>query len=427
MGPALVVASTLAVVFLWCVQRPPGIPDARFIGEVLGVEAVLLFTWTLVLMALLSPVQRLFGGLDAMTVAHRRTAVVGLGVIVLHWLLVITSRDPDDRSTGNLLGTIALWGLVLFILWAILPTLVRWRIRFPHWLRTISQRGFQTWVSWHRLIGLFVLAAMLHGILVDQVLREAPVALAVYLVICAVGVGAYAYRELWLSRHLRSYDYAVSAVAHLNGSVTEVTLNPIGRSLEFTPGQFVFVGFSSLDGGQKHPFTLSGGVEESSLRVSIADAGDFTDAVYHRLAAGAGARIVGPFGNFDYREGGRRQVWVAGGIGITPFISWIRSFPRSLDFDIDFYYTVRTAGDELFADEILRAAEQHSGFRAHLHASDRQGELTVAEMTAGLASPRDGWAYMCGPLGMVTAMSAGFRKAGLKSSHVVWEHFTSIR
>jgi hypothetical protein len=35
------------------------------------------------------------------------------------------------------------------------------------------------------------------------------------------------------------------------------------------------------------------------------------------------------FGGFDYRKGGQQQVWIAGGMGITPFMSWLRSLRAS--------------------------------------------------------------------------------------------------
>jgi len=91
----------------------------------------------------------------------------------------------------------------------------------------------------------------------------------------------------------------------------------------------------------------------------------FTHDLHTGLQAGAHARIDGGYGMFDYKSGGSRQVWIAGGIGVTPFLSWVRDFGGSLDFEIDFFYTVRSPDEALFLDEFQAAARRYSSF--HLY------------------------------------------------------------
>ena len=426
-GPSLIIGLALVLVVLWYRQRPDGIGDVRFAGELIGVEIVTLLCWALVLMTLLPLVERVFGGLDRMTVWHRRVAVVAVILIPVHLILISTQEDPDASTIGNALGYIALFGLVILILWAILPTLIRLRLKVPHRLRDVAQRGFHQWMSWHRFIGLFVIAAMLHGIFVDQVLREASSLRWIFVAICAVGVAAYGYRELWLQPRLRNFSYTVSETRHLDSSVAEVTLAPAAEAVTFTPGQFLFIGFNGFDEGRKHPFTISSGAGEPHLRLSIANAGDFTRDVYQQMTPGVTAKIVGPFGQFDYTDGGANQIWAAGGIGVTPFISWIRSFPAKLTRSIDFFYSVRTRADAIFLDEMQAAAAAHDSFTLHLHCSDTDGFLTATEITAVVKDPGTTWAYMCGPLPMVTAFKDGLHAQGVPNRNIIWEHFTSIR
>lgn len=66
--------------------------------------------------------------------------------------------------------------------------------------------------------------------------------------------------------------------------------------------------------------------------------------------------IFGPHGRFDYRGGGQRQVWIAAGVGITPFHSWIRSLESSFDREVQFFYTTPDTQRALFADEITAVA-----------------------------------------------------------------------
>src|SRR3954453_17783858 len=63
-GPATLGAVAVGNVAVWLLARPPGQPGGRYFGEICGAEAILLFSATLVLATLLTPVERAFGGLD---------------------------------------------------------------------------------------------------------------------------------------------------------------------------------------------------------------------------------------------------------------------------------------------------------------------------------------------------------------------------
>ena len=75
---------------------------------------------------------------------------------------------------------------------------------------------------------------------------------------------------------------------------------------------------------EPHPFTISSAPHEPDVRLSIKSSGDWTQHLHEHLESGARAFVDGPYGEFNYKTGGHRQIWIAAGIGITPFLSWIR-------------------------------------------------------------------------------------------------------
>jgi predicted ferric reductase len=104
--------------------------------------------------------------------------------------------------------------------------------------------------------------------------------------------------------------------------------------------------------------------------------------------------VDGPYGEFNYRTGSARQLWIAAGIGITPFLSWIRDFERQpLDREVDFFYTTNVPEEALFLDEIEKASRQQ-GFRAHVSHSARDGRLSVARVIAASGEVADRDIYM---------------------------------
>jgi predicted ferric reductase len=98
------------------------------------------------------------------------------------------------------------------------------------------------------------------------------------------------------------------------------------------PGQFAFVSFADHEGA--HPFTIASADRgDRELSFQIKALGDYTRSLATLLAAGQPVRVEGPYGRFDIGRQDRRaqQLWVAGGIGVTPFLAWLESLQARPD------------------------------------------------------------------------------------------------
>jgi predicted ferric reductase len=274
------------------------------------------------------------------------------------------------------------------------------------------------------LTGIFVASAVAHGALVDPVLHASTLLRVVHFFVGGVGVAAYLYRELFARFVVPIYDYRVAEVRRPNDTMLEVSLDPVRVPLGFVPGQFVFLAFGGPTGWERHPFSVASAPGDPQLEVAIKAVGDYTRQLREEIRSGDAAKVAGPFGGFDYRRGGKEQVWIAGGIGVTPFLSWIRSLDAGFDRDVAFYYSVAHEGEALYLDEIERAGEEHPSFVPHVVVADRDGFLTAEQATAG-CNLADVWVYMCGPPPMTKAFSDGFRRLGVPRSRLRWEEFAA--
>ena len=421
LGVGLLAAIAIGNVLLWLAARPSGEPGRRFLGELCGAEAVLLFSCSLVLATLLRPVESAFGGLDRVAVWHRRAAVVGVLLLIPHLALVTSPPDPYATSLGHGLGDVALAGLWFLAVWALAPGLRA--ARWPGVIRRMARATYERWLTAHRLTGLFVAAAVVHGAIVDPVLRRSTLLRVVFLIVGSVGVIAYVYREL-LARHFVSiYDYVVAEVRRLNENTLGVALTAAGEPLSFTPGQFVFLALGGPGGWERHPFSVSSSPRDPRVELTIKAAGDYTRELFDELRPGVPARLAGPFGGFDYRGGGHDQIWIAGGIGITPFISWIRSIDGEFDRDVDFYYSFAHPQDAVYREELQAAAGRHPTLRVHLVCTDTDGLLSAGTVIHAIPSGTSPWVYMCGPPPMMEAFSHELRRHGVSNDRVRWEQF----
>ena len=420
-GVAAVVGVALANIVFWLLARPDGQPVGRFFGELLGAEAVLLFSISLVLATLLPPIERAFGGLDRVARWHRHAAVSGVLLLIPHVVLVGSAADPYATSLGHALGDIALVGLLILALWALAPNLRA--SRWPGLIQRMARASYEHWLTAHRLTGLFVIVALVHGAVVDPVLRRSTLLRVVFIVVGAVGTVAYLYRELFARYFVPIYDYKVVDVQRLNKTTLTVILAPARRSLSFTAGQFVFLALGGAGGWERHPFSVSSSSSDARVELTIKASGDYTRDLYDQLQPGVPAKLAGPFGGFDYRQGGHDQIWIAGGIGVTPFLSWIRSIDGQFDRAVDFYYSVAHVDDAVYLDEIRRVSDGKPSLRLHLIRADTDGMLTPDQVIRAVPPGTSPWVYMCGPPPMMKAFSTGLHRLGVRRSRIRWEQF----
>ena len=332
-----------------------------------------------------------------------------------------------------MLGKIKL-GLIALVVWAILP---RWQSVVPGPLRSmiVTVRdapgvrqfraifgGYERWRALHRSTGLFVAAGFVHGLLDGTPFGAAPVLRWSLVAVGGIGLAFYVYRELLARFFLSLHDYQVQTVHEVVPGLVEISLRPLGRAMHFVPGQFAMVYLEAKDGWHRHPFTIASAPEESDVRVTVKALGDYTSRLAELIEPGMPAVIGGPHGRFFHGRGSDRQVWIAGGVGVAPFLSWLRALDTHPIRDVDFFYSAD--GQAPFAEEIIAITARHDGLRTHLIDTGVIGRLTIDQVlqTVG-GDPKDLSAFLCGPAAMVQVFQSGLRSAGVRSRRIHREYF----
>lgn len=236
---------------------------------------------------------------------------------------------------------------------------------------------------------------------------------------CGLGLAAFGWRQL-PARMRPSRRYAVAGL-ETTGKAVAITMTPTGRALRFRPGQFAFISF---DGGEPHPFTISKAPgEDGSLRMTVAGRGDFTGRLIGSLKVGTPVRVEGPFGRFLRRRSKMPELWIAGGIGITPFVAWAQAMdPR--DGPTHLFYCVRNEGGAAHIEELKALAERLPNLTLTLHTSEASGRATADAIleTSGL-DPAGLSIAFCGPEPMRKALTGGFAARGVSVRRIRYEEF----
>lgn len=131
--------------------------------------------------------------------------------------------------------------------------------------------------------------------------------------------------------------------------------------------------------------------------------------------------ITRPNNLFALAEQARHHVLIAGGIGITPFMSQMHELRRH-GASHELHYAFRAPEHGAFSEEIAELARDSSG-QVRCYADSLGQQLDLAALMAGLADGAH--VYVCGPAGLIEAVRAAASTAGLAPERVHWEQFAA--
>lgn len=371
-------------------------------GTSLGFYAAILFAANFVLATRWSWVERLLGGLERVYALHGFVGRTVLAFVLLHTGVLAVQALPDSSLvaqyllpgvdlayTLGLVGSLGILVLVALTIW--------WRLPYAAWLKG------------HKLMIVPFLGGTLHAIVLQ---------LDWYMILTAlVGTTAWAYSVFIYPRG--GTDVQLAASRSL-GPISELTLRP-RRPLRARPGQHVFLSWPGKP-RNRHPFSVSGIGADGTLRLSVRRSGAFTQEL-DQLPVGTSMVLHGPHGSFGGKgmAADADQVWIAGGIGITPFLSMLEQ-TAATGKKLDVFWSVRDAADAVYGTEIADHIARNPDASYTLHVSSTHGRLNAATVLVGRDAGTSQF-YLCGPAAMIDDLETQLRAAGGPGSHIHTERF----
>ena len=370
-------------------------------------------------------------GEDVIYHFHRQLSLLAVALVVAHPLILFATRPEllallnsitaPWRARFAALSTYSLVALVTMAIWR-----AKWRI------------NYETWHVTHLVLAVVAVTAGLAHMIGWSFYLNAPLKRGLWIALAVFWIGLLIHIRIVRPWLMLRQPYRVREVRQERGDSVTLAMWPVGHSgMRFTPGQFGWLTvFGTPFAITGHPFSFSSSAAapNGEVEMTIRNLGDFTSTIA-RVPVGQRVFIDGPYGAFTIdRNPCDMHVLIAGGVGITPMMSIVR--------------TLADRGDRRPVILLYGSRDWDSiTFREELDAVASRIDLTVVHV---LSSPAEGWPgergfidaallrrhvpppfgqheyYICGPDPMMDAIEAALGKLEVPAAKYHSERYSFV-
>lgn len=372
--------------------------------------------------------ERWLGGLDKMYRLHKWLGIAALALAVIHWLWAEapkwavgwgllerpargpghTVENPVHAFFMSLRGPAEGWGEWAFYASVLLIALA-----------LIKHFPYRYFYKTHRLLAAAYLVLVFHSVaLMKFSYWMLPIG---WMLALLLAWGTWAAIIVLLRR--------VGIDRQVQGEIASLQYYPGVHALEVDidvprgwsghkAGQFAFVTSDGAEGA--HPYTIASTWDDQKRRITFIakELGDHTCQLREKLSIGQRVKIEGPYGCFTFDDDCPRQIWVGGGIGITPFIARMkeaamqqeRAAGRAQGQAVDLFHCSAEIDKTAFGK--LAADARSAKVELHLLIDTRDGLLTAERIREAVPQWREASIWFCGPVRFGEALQKNFAASG---------------
>ncbi|MDD4201787.1 MAG: ferredoxin reductase family protein [Candidatus Pacebacteria bacterium] len=359
-----------------------------------------------------------FLGLDRIIKFQRKFSLFTAFFVFLHPIFFIISNRtfaryliPDFAIFPLALGAVSLY---IFIV-VLISSLIYKRI------------SYNIWQYIHILTYLLFFFGLYHAINMGSFIIFSSVKILYGFLFLAIIIGI-AYRTWYKIKERFKEKFYVEKIIKETNDTFSLFLKT-KRKVVFKAGQFFFLRINKNNLYARHPFTTSSSPNEKLLRFTIKNTGRFTKTAFC-LQRGEEVILDGPFGIFTLKDRKKDIVFIAGGVGITPFMSMIRNNLYSREKqNILLLYGSKTKEDIIFKDELNKIEEKWlktvyilSKEMSPLSWCER-GYINKPLIEKYVKNPKGSLFYICGPEIMKESSVKILLDLGVKKRDIFIEDF----
>lgn len=385
-----------------------------FLAQITGLLGSVLISFNYVLATRIKLIEKAFDGLDKAYKIHNLLGNIAFILVVNHPLFLILNSLPFNTTKLYLVptltnlpyafGILALYSLIILVILTIFVDL-----------------PYKIWKRTHEVMGLVIIFGSLHSLLITSDISVYPPLKFWILGLNVIAIIAFIYKRYIYYYIKPKSNYVITEVSQeKNYLLISLKATDTNKIINFKPGQFAF--FSILQNQRdEHPFSILE-QEGPHIKVGIKVLGAFTLELT-QLKVGTEISVFGPFGTFAGNiDRASDMVWISGGIGITPFLSMIKSLKQ--DQKVTMIHTARIDESKIFTSLFEKYTSFFPNFKFVIHYSGLAGRLNSENLKKYTEFSSQTFVYICGPAEMMQDLSNNLPKNGVKQKRIIYEDFS---
>lgn len=387
-------------------------------GQMAGLLGMILFVLNLIISARSKIIDKIFFGMPDAYKIHHEIGAISFCLLLFHPLFLVVKFFNFSIKQAAMFfvpqGADAVsWGIYALGL-MILLMVATFYIKLK----------YHVWKLSHKFMLAVFVMAIAHVIFIESDISQ-DLFLRYYILGFSFFGLALSFYQAFLSKNInKNFEYNVSSSQKLAENVWQIKLQAQKKGFDFKPGQFVFIRFLGQGtNSESHPFSIASSPDKNNFEVIIKSLGDYTSEL-DKIKLNTKALVQGPYGKFSYLQfPDKDQIWLAGGIGITPFLSMARSLPRENKQKIDLYYCAKNQAESVLLDELQEIAKTKNNFRVISWCSDQKGFVTAGKVLELSYNIKDSEIFLCGPSAFMENLRKQFLAMNIKNKNIHWENF----
>lgn len=405
-GLFLIIISSLIPAY-WFFNITETRDDIALFSQYMGCVSIIFMSYTQLMATRFKGHYLIFGATDKMYQLHKWIAIASIVFLMIHDTIDAEIKRVESQSLiseiGETLGEISLYGLLILAIISIATFI-----------------PYHLWKYTHKFMGAFFIFSAAHFILIDKPFTNSD-PLGLYMIFFSLMGGLCYFYTLIPFGIFQGYKtYKVDKIEK-NINFTIISLKPKRKNINYKAGQFAFFQFQKHNLNEIHPFTISNAPhDDGSLRLSIGALGDYTAKIPSQIQQNDEVKISGGFGHFTRAK---HNIWIAGGIGITPFLAWAEDL-KPHDKPAHLFYSVHNIQNAAHIEDLKHFAQKKENFHLHIIETQKNGRLSAEKiMDMVEMDMKDMHIAFCGSKAMRDNLRDQFMALGLKSSRFEYEIF----
>lgn len=361
-----------------------------------------------------------FFGMDKIIKFQRKFSLITMIFILLHPIFFILSNQlilpyliPDFSVIPLALGTISFYIFIIVMIASKMYKLISYAI----------------WQYIHILTYLLFFFALYHAFNWGSDSGNWQIRIIYFILFTAIIIGIIYRTNYKLKQRLAGKFYVQEIKSETKDTFT-LTLKSEKKFL-FKAGQFCFLRLNKDKLYARHPFTIASASPENEISFTAKLTGKFTK-VLSELKPGEEIIIDGPCGIFIIEDNFKDLVFMAGGVGITPFMSIIRAkLKDNKNQNIILLYGVKTKADIIYRQEldsikkdwfkkVYILSNDHSVSKTN---EDETGHVNQGIIKKYVSNINNSLFYICGPEPMKKSLRKALSGLGVSRKNVMIEDF----